>query len=301
MKTIWVNGLIILSALQTTARVIPLVGASQTNECLFSATCSIPATEATVVPFTLEENEGTNNFMIVRTFAAASNSPAAGLYVYLFRIFLEDSTGSNCVQRLTIPFGPVVTDFDYNGDGVTGDAVIINNRLNDMVSDLGNFSPTNATLVGHRLTIEFDDLCPGNSSYFLGVVSSSPPATNNLTISAHNGEVVVEGLVPAFDSTLSFTELKTYIAELPLGSIDARKDRVKEQRRRGLLRLVTNAERKAGRRHGSRAALALLRNVGRHTDGARRDWIIDDPATPDNEAADLFELVQQAIASLPGR
>jgi len=281
------------AAAQLHAAQLRVVSAGITNACLFATNCSVTV-EDTTTDFTLPGNSGTGT-LLVRTYVGDSNAPASNLYAYVFQIDLSAMAGTNCVQSLGMHFGPVRTDFDYDEDGMTGDGVFVEDHL----FAAGDVSPDFATLSGNFLSIAFTNgLCPGLSSHFFGVVSSYAPLTNTAHINAIVGGALVSARLPDYPNELVFANLRDFITGLSDDSLAGRNTRAKNQRRRALLVLVNNAERLSHRRYGLAASRALLRAIARRTDGLRADWVLDDAATPDNEPAQLLDLVQQATDSL---
>src|SRR5687767_11021979 len=128
MKHIGAIGLIIFTFIQAHARILGLVTASDTNECQFSTTCQLQPFTSVSSEFSLDGNAGTGRLETRVFLVTNASSPAAGSYVYLYSLQLTNMTGSNCVQGLGTQFGPLVEEFDYNGDGNAGDSAFVNHR-----------------------------------------------------------------------------------------------------------------------------------------------------------------------------
>jgi hypothetical protein len=116
-----------------------------------------------------------------RTAVGQPGAPAAGLYRYSFRLDMTNVYGIlniPCVTSMTIRFGAVVSTFDYNGDGITGDQVFVVTS-----GGLGSVGLSSATQSGNDVTFHFTGggVCAGgspgtgDSSFFFGLVSSRAP------------------------------------------------------------------------------------------------------------------------------
>jgi hypothetical protein len=128
-------------------------------------------------------------FLQSRYYRALPGSPAAGKYVYEYRVDLRNSVGVlaiGAITSITVNFGPNVGTLDFNGDGMADDVFVVTS------GGLGSVGLASATRSGNSITFNFaaggvaQGGSPGNgqSSYFFGIVS--PFAKHDVTVSAAN-------------------------------------------------------------------------------------------------------------------
>lgn len=162
------------------AQALPLkivkVGAPAIN-CVFNPTCTnvVNDTSANVTLST-----GGTGFFQSRTFNGKPGSPAAGLFVYEYRLDLRDAVGLTaiaCVDWVSFDFGPVVNTLDYNGDRRRGDQVFVVTK-----GGLGTIGIASANKVGNKITFKFTSpVCgggrpgAGQTTFFWGLVSKTGP------------------------------------------------------------------------------------------------------------------------------
>ncbi len=149
------------------------VSAPQIN-CVFNTTCRVTVTDL-ATPYL------GNGFLQSRTYQAAPGSPAAGKWVYEYRIDLRNVAGTTAlplVASLSMPVAAPIVAMDYNGDGSAADQVFIVTG-----GGLGSVGPATAWLHGDTLHFTFNPAVAGGSapgagqsSYFFGFVTESPPA-----------------------------------------------------------------------------------------------------------------------------
>lgn len=144
-----------------------------------------------------------SGFLQSRYYKALPGSPAAGRYVYEYRVDLRNSVGVlaiGAVTSITVNFGPNVK-FDFNGDGHTDDVFVVTS------GGLGTVELASAVRAGNSITFNFagggvaQGGAPGTgqSSYFFGIVSARPK--KNVTISAANTlgpALSLSGWAPAY-------------------------------------------------------------------------------------------------------
>lgn len=128
-----------------------------------------------------------SGFLQSRNFPGAAGAPAAGLYVYEYRIDLRNVTGTTAIpfiRSLTVDVGPIVKR-DFNGDRKPDDVFVVTQ------GGLGTIGLLSAVRTGN--TIEFTFSAPisgggspgtGQSSFFFGLLSKYPP--HEVTASAAN-------------------------------------------------------------------------------------------------------------------
>lgn len=128
-------------------------------------------------------------FLQSRYYRALAGSPAAGKYVYEYRVDLTNSVGTlaiGAITSITVDFGPNITALDFNGDHVADDVFVVTS------GGLGSVGLLSAVRSGTHITFTFagggvpQGASPGRgqSSYFFGIVSSFPK--RNVTVTAAN-------------------------------------------------------------------------------------------------------------------
>ena len=131
----------------------------------------------------------TSGFLQSRYYQAAAGAPAAGKYVYEYRIDLRNVVGITAIPyitSLTVPFGGNVK-LDFNGDKMLDDVFVVTS------GGLGNIGLQSAVRSGSNITFTFNPNVAGgsapgkgDSTFFFGVVSNFPKqnviatAPNNL-------------------------------------------------------------------------------------------------------------------------
>lgn len=158
------------------------VSAPQIN-CVFSTSCSVTVNDL-ATPYL------GNGFLQSRTFQAQPGSPAAGKWVYEYRIDLTSVVGTTAVPLVTslsMPVAAPIVAMDFNGDGNAGDQVFIVTG-----GGLGAVGPATAWLHGDTLHFTFNPPVSGGgspgtgqSSYFFGFVTDSPPTDVQARIEAN--------------------------------------------------------------------------------------------------------------------
>lgn len=149
--------------------------------CFFSTGCVV-SPEDTTSPITIA-GAGGSGFLQSRTYQGQRNSPAAGLYVYEYRVSLEELSASTgkvpTFTSFTINFGQIVDSFDFNKDGQTGDQLFV---VTEGVTP-GGIVPSEALYDGNTITFTFNSprlpggssTSKGKSSFFFGLVSKNAP------------------------------------------------------------------------------------------------------------------------------
>lgn len=179
------------------ARTVDAAPLSMTNvsfpaiNCLFDPTCVMLVTD-TSASIPLAGAAGTA-FLQSRTFKSSLASPAAGKWLYMYRIDLRNAVGIvdiPCLSSFSINFGPVTT-MDFDSDGLVDDQVFVATS-----GGLGNVAPSSVTKVGSTVTFNFSSLvCAGgspgggDSTYFMGLVSSGAPKHVTATLKDANGPI----------------------------------------------------------------------------------------------------------------
>jgi len=185
-------GIVALAGPASAALNVVTTSAPQIN-CVFSTTCSVTVTDMSAPIF----NGG---FVQSRVFQGQPGSPAAGKWVYEYRVSLTNSIGigsQNWVKQLIVPFGPIQS-YDYNFDSNATDQVFVVTQ-----GGLGNIGLSSAGtlygIVGFNFSpniYEGDNQTPGDSSYFVGLVSPYAPHVVNGTIATSAGNQTVSVYAP---------------------------------------------------------------------------------------------------------
>src|SRR5258707_27523 len=120
MKRILVLALILVpTALVAQPLLVVNVSAPAINS-VFSPTCKVPGTD-------LSSPIWGTGFLQSRHYRGLAGSPAAGKYVYEYRVDLRNSVGAlaiGAITSLTVDFGPDLK-FDYNKDGKKDDVFVV--------------------------------------------------------------------------------------------------------------------------------------------------------------------------------
>jgi hypothetical protein len=140
--------------------------------CVFNTSCTVTVNDFTSPVW----GQG---FLQSRTYQAAPGSPAAGMWVYEYRVDLTRVVGTGAIPQVhsfAIDFGPVVNSLDFNGDG-NGDQVFVVTG-----GGLGSVAPVSAEQTGRVITFTFNPAVAGGGSpgsgqttYFFGLVSRTAP------------------------------------------------------------------------------------------------------------------------------
>ncbi|HYH81710.1 MAG TPA: hypothetical protein VEX86_18030, partial [Longimicrobium sp.] len=123
--------------------------------CVFNTSCSVTVSDITAPMWG-------NGFLQSRTYQAAPGSPAAGMWVYQYRIDLTRVVGTTAIPQVTsvsVDFGPVVNSVDFNGDGSAGEQVFVVTG-----GGLGSVAPVSAIQVGRVITFTFSPPVAGGGS-----------------------------------------------------------------------------------------------------------------------------------------
>jgi hypothetical protein len=345
---------VLLSLAVVGAKAAPLsvvtVGAPAIN-CVFNTNCVVLVTD-TSSPITLPGGIGTG-FLQTRTFIGGSNSPAAGLYGYEYRIDLTGITASNtqpcitnivrcftndvirytnlvvcrtnpaghvrcdtnrvpaatntvvrcvtntvpcpgtapCITSLSVNFGPTVTlDFNASGGSVTDQVYVVTS------GGVGTVAPTSVEQNDGIVTFHFaDPICPGESSYFIGLVSSNAPADVRalLTLTA-GGNLAVGARAPGGRRPIlcDFTALQRLIEALDIRDINAPNNNARAGRLGALENRLEGAMRAAEEGDIDEVVEAIV-SIGNKTEG-KNAWINDPAADRILDAIDdLLECLRE--------
>lgn len=178
LKLMLAVAVVSLSLTTARAEVLSTVNVSAPAiNCLFDPTCRVEVNDSTE---TLSIGASGPNFLQSRTFRGKAGSPAAGLYIYEYRIDLRRAEGIlhiPCIDSLSLDFNHIVRTLDLDGDGERGDEVFVVTR-----GGLGSIGLASAEKSGSSITFRFSDsVCAGGhpnageSTFFFGLVSTHAP------------------------------------------------------------------------------------------------------------------------------
>jgi len=157
-----------------------------------------------------------------RTTVGQPGAPAAGKYMYAYRLNLTNVMGIvniPCVSSLTLNFGPVTSTLDYNGDGDADQVFVVTS------GGLGSVAPTSAVRTGNSITFSFaSQICAGGSpgtgesSYFFGLTSPNSPKYVTATVQDSAGPTYS----PQARAARSYTiQIGPWLGRYVLQAIDA--------------------------------------------------------------------------------
>jgi hypothetical protein len=267
------------------------VGAPAIN-CVFNTNCTSIVTD-TSSPILLPNTSGLG-FLQTRTYLGETGSLGQGLYVYEYRIDLRAVTANSgalpcfsndvhcvtnagivtcstnlvscpgtapCIDELRLNFGSLSGMTITNLLGATGQVFVVTS------GGLGSNGPSSVVQNGSVVTLRFaDPICPGESSYFIGLVSSNAPTTTRAVLDLTSGtNIVVSARTPRLTGrpiTCDFSALSNAIAQLTLSDIIAPNDHARAGRQKALMNNVNGAIRAAeqGDLEGVLEALGMIAN-----------------------------------------
>ena len=182
-----------------------------------------------------------------------------------------------CVESLRLPFGRVYTNLNFGTGGIaTVQAYIITS------GGVGTIAPVFAQQTGGEIRLEFvPPICPGQSSYFIGLLSTNPPtdvrAVAGLT-SGSNAVVAARGPTGArrvIDCDLG--PLARAIASLNLSDIDAPNNNARAGRR-GALQNLVEAARDAAEAGQLDNLIEAVNAIVKKTGGQKNSWLTSSAA-----------------------
>ncbi len=159
--------------------------------CLFDPTCRIEVDDSIE---TLSIGARGPRFLQSRTFRGKRGSPAAGLWMYQYRIDLRNAEGilhMPCIDSLSLDSGSIVGTLDLDGDGKRGDDVFVVTR-----GGVGSIGLASAEKSGRTITFHFNaSVCAGGrpgegaSTFFFGLISTHAPVQTTATILESTGRM----------------------------------------------------------------------------------------------------------------
>lgn len=144
--------------------------------CVFNPSCTVTVEDTSEnIPL----STGGTGFLQSRTYSATPGSPAAGFFVYEYRLDLRNALGPvtiSCIDSMTFNFGPVISMLNYD-DEAKPDQVFV-------VTGGGIGTIGLAAALQNDSIIKFKFAAPiceggtpgrGDSSFFWGMVARTPP------------------------------------------------------------------------------------------------------------------------------
>jgi hypothetical protein len=193
-----------------------------------------------------------------------------------------------CLESLRVPFGPAYTGLNYGtSDVMTAHAYVITSN------SLGTIAPVFVQQDGNDIVIQFaPPVCPGESSYFIGLVSTRPPRDVRADATLTSGEgVTVAARSPAAGQRAidcDLTELARAIDDLSLSDLVALNNNARADRRAALLNLVQAAE-EAAEDGELENVVEAVQTIVKKTSGQRNSWVT--PAAAERLDPILDELI----------
>jgi hypothetical protein len=177
-----------------------------------------------------------------------------------------------CIETLRIPFRSVYTNLNFGTGGVAAiQAYVVTN------ASLGTVAPVFAVREGGFIRLEFaPPVCPGQSSFFVGLFSTNPPtdvrAVAVLT-SGSNAVVAARGPIGArrvIDCDLG--PLSSAIASLSLRDIVAPNNNARAGRR-GALQNLVEAAREAADAGQLGNLIEAVHAIAKKAGGEKNSWL----------------------------
>ena len=199
-----------------------------------------------------------------------------------------------CVESLTINFSGLVSSLDLDTNSATStDQVYVVTS-----GGLGTVAPTSITQDNGTVTFNFTNaICPGESSLFIGLVSSNPPANITATLDLSFGsDVMVAARGPARvvqPIPCDFSTLETLIDNLEASDIEAPNINAS----RGRLKSIMNrfeAVQQAAEEGDIEGAIGGLNSIANKAGDDKNSWITGDTGEMIIAAIeDLLDCIQE--------
>lgn len=156
--------------------------------CVFNPTCTVTVNDTSD---NIPMSTGGTGFLQSRTYEGAPGSPAAGRFAYEYRIDLRNAVGAvaiSCIDSMTISFGPVVSSLNFGGSPAPDQVFVVTG------GGIGTIGLSSAVQTGSKIKFNFaSPVCEGgapgrgDSSFFWGLVSMTPPKFVTATLHETGG------------------------------------------------------------------------------------------------------------------
>ncbi len=143
--------------------------------CVFNPTCTVTVNDTSD---NIPMSTGSTGFLQSRAYIGAPGAPAPWANVYEYRIDLRNAVGAtaiSCIDSMKIDFGEVAM-LDFNGDSRPDQVFVITG------GGIGTIGIASAIQTGSSIRFNFTSpICEGgapgkgDSSFFWGLVSKTPP------------------------------------------------------------------------------------------------------------------------------
>ncbi len=160
------------------------------------------STDGTVTVTDMSSPLLNGGFLQSRIFQGEPGSPAAGKWVYEYRLDLRCTQNPVTVPYATavqLPIGPILS-YDYNFDNVATDQVFVVTG-----GGLGTIGLSSAGWAFGYAGFNFSSPvwaagsgCTGDSSYFWGYTSIYPPQVVTATVVTNTGNIMVSAYAPKY-------------------------------------------------------------------------------------------------------
>ena len=181
------------AALSGVASAVPLtvvnVSAPAIN-CVFNPACTVTVTD-TVGNFPPATGYTGTPRLQSRTFVGVAGAPGKGLTAYVYRVDFTSAVAAsdiNCATSMRLKFGPVAT-LPYSGPA---QVYVVT------TGGLGSIGLASADKTGAAITFTFtsavcpqNGTAPGQTSFFFGLASKTPPVPDNAKVALTFGGGVV--------------------------------------------------------------------------------------------------------------
>lgn len=156
--------------------------------CVFNPTCTVVVNDTSD---NVSMSTGGTGFLQSRTYPGATGSPAAGLFAYEYRLDLRNAVGAtaiSCIDWVSMSFGPVVSNLDFNGDQKPDQVFVVTG------GGIGTIGIASTVQTGSVIRFKFTaPVCEGgapgrgDSSFFWGLVSKTPSQFVTATLHESGG------------------------------------------------------------------------------------------------------------------
>lgn len=155
--------------------------------CVFNPTCTVTVNDTSD---NIPMSTGGTGFLQSRNYIGAPGAPAPWANVYEYRIDLRNAVGAtaiSCIDRMSISLGQV-SSLDYNGDQKPDQVFVVTG------GGIGTIGLASAIQTGSNIKFNFaEPICEGgapgkgDSSFFWGLVSKTPPKFVTATLHETGG------------------------------------------------------------------------------------------------------------------
>jgi hypothetical protein len=156
--------------------------------CVFNPSCTVTVNDTSD---NILMSTGGTGFLQSRTYIGAPGAPADGMFAYEYRLDLRNAVGItaiSCIDSMTVTFGPVVSTLNYGGTAAPDQVFVVTG------GGIGSIGIASAIQTGNNIRFNFTSpICEGgapgrgDSSFFWGLVSKTPPKFVSATLHETGG------------------------------------------------------------------------------------------------------------------